>query len=41
MAPMGFGMITKGRMPLTPRKIKHMDQLKAVLKRAKQLELTS
>ena len=38
---MGFGMITKGRMPIRPRKIKHMDQLKAILNRAKQLELTS
>jgi hypothetical protein len=28
-------------MALTPKKIKHMDQLKAILKRAKQLELTS
>jgi heterodisulfide reductase subunit C/quinone-modifying oxidoreductase subunit QmoC len=41
MMPMGFGMITKGRMPLMPHRIKHMDQLKAILKRAKQLELTS
>jgi quinone-modifying oxidoreductase subunit QmoC len=41
MLPMGFGMITKGRMAITPKKIKHMDQLKAILKRAKQLELTS
>jgi heterodisulfide reductase subunit C len=41
MMPMGFGMITKGRMPLMPHRIKHMDQLKAILQRAKQLELTS
>jgi len=41
MIPMGFGMITKSRMAITPRKIKHMDQLTAILKRAKQLELTS
>lgn len=41
MAPMGFGMITKGRMAITPKKIKHMDQLKAILKCASQLELTS
>lgn len=41
MMPMGFGMITKGRMPIRPRKIKHMDQLKAILNRAKELELTS
>jgi quinone-modifying oxidoreductase subunit QmoC len=41
MMPMGFGMITKGRMPIRPHKIKGMSQLKAILKRAKQLELTS
>jgi hypothetical protein len=41
MMPMGFGMITKGRMSIRPHKIKGMSQLKAILKRAKQLELTS
>ena len=41
MTPMGFGMLTKGRMALTPTKIKNMDQLKTILQRAKQLELTS
>jgi heterodisulfide reductase subunit C len=41
MMPMGFGMITKGRMAMVPRKIKRMDQLKTILNRAKQLELTS
>ena len=41
MMPMGFGMITKGRMAITPKKIKHMDQLKDILNRAKQLEMTS
>jgi hypothetical protein len=41
MMPMGFGMIAKGRMAITPKKIKHMDQLKKILNRAKQLELTS
>ena len=41
MMPMGFGMITKGRMAITPKKIKHMDQLKAILNRAKQLEMTA
>ena len=41
MMPMGFGMLTKGRMPIRPHKIKQMPQLKAILKRAKQLELTS
>jgi hypothetical protein len=41
MMPMGFGMITKGRMGITPKKIRRMDQLKAILNRASQLELTS
>jgi heterodisulfide reductase subunit C len=41
MAPMGFGMITKGRMSMKPTRIKNMDQLKAILQRASQLELTS
>jgi len=41
MTPMGLGMLTKGRMLLTPKKIKNMDQLKIILYRAKQLELTS
>jgi heterodisulfide reductase subunit C len=41
MTPMGFGMLTKGRMALTPKKIKNMDQLTKILDRAKQLELTS
>ena len=41
MMPMGFGMITKGRMGMIPKKIKHIDQLKAILERANTLELTS
>lgn len=41
MTPMGFGMLTKGRMALTPKRIKNMDQLKTILQRAKQLELIS
>jgi hypothetical protein len=41
MIPMGFGMVTKGRMPFTPHKIKNMDQLRKIMNRAKQLELTS
>jgi heterodisulfide reductase subunit C len=41
MTPMGFGMLTKGRMKLTPNKIKNMDQLTTILQHAKQLELTS
>jgi hypothetical protein len=41
MMPMGLGMIFKGRMALTPKRIKQMDQLKKILNRAKQLEMTS
>jgi hypothetical protein len=41
MMPMGFGMVTKGRMPFVPHKIKNMDQLKKIMKRAKELELGS
>jgi heterodisulfide reductase subunit C/quinone-modifying oxidoreductase subunit QmoC len=41
MMPMGFGMLSKGRMSITPKRIENMDQLKAILKRAKQLELTA
>jgi len=38
MMPMGVGMLTKHRMGLLPRRIEHMDQLKAILHRAKELE---
>ena len=38
MMPMGWGMLSKKRMSLIPKHIKHMDQLKAVLARAKELE---
>ena len=39
MAPMALGMLTKkGMSPLPPRRIKGMDQLKKILKRAKELE---
>jgi heterodisulfide reductase subunit C/quinone-modifying oxidoreductase subunit QmoC len=41
MMPMGLGMLTKGRMAIRPKRIKNMDQLKMILDRAKQLELTS
>jgi heterodisulfide reductase subunit C len=40
MAPMGMGMLTRKRMTLRPRRIKDLRQLKAVLKRAKELEAT-
>ena len=38
MAPMGFGMLRRGRMDLTPTKIKGLDQLKNILAKAKELE---
>ena len=39
MAPMGLGMLTKKRMDIKPRRIKDIDQLQAILTRAKELEL--
>jgi heterodisulfide reductase subunit C len=41
MAGMGFGMLTKSRMNIIPKRIKHMDQLKAIMAKAKTLELNS
>jgi heterodisulfide reductase subunit C/quinone-modifying oxidoreductase subunit QmoC len=41
MMPMGFGMLTKRRMAIMPTRIKHMDQLKKILNRAKEMELAS
>ncbi len=41
MAPMGLGLLTKQRMSMTPHRIDGIDQLKAILDRAKGLELTS
>jgi heterodisulfide reductase subunit C len=38
MARMGFGMIAKRRLKMTPRSIANIDQLRAILARAKQLE---
>jgi hypothetical protein len=38
MTPMGMGMLSKKRMSLLPKRIKNMDQLNAILKRAKELE---
>lgn len=37
MAPMGLIMLRKGRMDLTPRRIKNVDQLKAILAKAKEI----
>lgn len=41
MALMGFGLMTAGRMTIMPKRIKNMDQLTAILDKAKTLELTS
>jgi len=41
IAGMGVGMVTKGRMGFTPTKIKDIDGLKAILAKAKQLEVQS
>lgn len=38
MAPMGLGMLTKQRLDITPKRIEGMDQLTAILGRAKELE---
>jgi heterodisulfide reductase subunit C2 len=38
MAPMGLGMLTKQRMDISPRKIENIDQLHAILDRAKEVE---
>lgn len=40
MAPMAIGMLSRRRMSLTPNRIKNLRQLKAILKRAKELEAT-
>ena len=38
MAPMGLGMLSKQRMAIIPHKIEQIDQLHAILARAKQVE---
>jgi len=38
MAPMALGMIRKSRMDFTPKRIKDMDGLKAILAKAKEME---
>jgi hypothetical protein len=35
---MGLGLLSKHRMSITPERIKGIKQLKAILKRAKELE---
>ena len=39
MAQMGIGMLSKRRLSFSPHRIKGMDQLSAILNRAKELEL--
>jgi len=39
MAPMGLGMLSKKRMEITPKRIEGMEQLSAILKRAKELKV--
>jgi len=38
-AAMGIGLVTKGRMDMAPHKIEGIQQLRAILSRAKELEL--
>jgi heterodisulfide reductase subunit C len=38
MLPFGLEMLTKGRMDLTPQHIDHIEQLQAILARARELE---
>lgn len=38
IADMGIGMVTKGRMDFTPRRIRDLDAFKAMLEKAKELE---
>ena len=37
MGPMGIGMLLRGRMAFRPTKIRQMDQLKAIINKAKEL----
>jgi heterodisulfide reductase subunit C/quinone-modifying oxidoreductase subunit QmoC len=39
MAPMGLGMLSRKRMDMTPHRIEGMEQLTAILTRAKELTL--
>ena len=38
MAPMGLGMMRRGRMDMTPKRIKGLENLKAIIRKAKELE---
>ena len=37
MGPMGLSMFTKGRMALVPTRIKNIDQLQAIIRKARQI----
>ncbi len=39
MSPMALGMLTKERMSIRPKRIKNIKQLKAILQRAKELDV--
>lgn len=41
MGPLGLSMFTRGRMALVPKRIKRLDQLQAIIKKARQLGETS
>ena len=41
LAPMGIGMVSKGRMGFIPHRIRDIDGLRAILQRAEQLEPTA
>jgi hypothetical protein len=37
MGPLGLSMFTRGRMALVPTKIRNLEQLQAIIKKAKEL----
>ena len=37
LVPMGWQMLVRGRMPLTPTRIKHIDQLRNITRKAREL----
>lgn len=37
MGPLGLSLFTKGRMPLVPTRIRRLDQLQAIIRKARQL----
>jgi hypothetical protein len=40
MAPMGLGLMSKNRMDIRPHRIQGLEQLRAILHRARELEAT-